>query len=117
MPGQAGKTFHNNKEAAEEHLREHHPEVAKFREQLYAREIKPKPKAGDILLYRHDIWHRGTPLNPGQLRRVINIAYKKKECTWIYQWERAFSYSNYYGRVEKVFIRLTPKQWQVQRIC
>ena len=36
-----------------------------------------------MLFYRHDTWHRGTPLEPGALRLAHNITYRRAECEWI----------------------------------
>jgi hypothetical protein len=33
---------------------------------------------GTLLLYRHDTWHRGTPLLPGALRVVANLTFRKE---------------------------------------
>ena len=41
-------------------MKEHYPHFYEFRQQLYERECKVKFKKGTVLLYRHDLWHRGT---------------------------------------------------------
>ena len=111
MPGQAGHwTFYNDRAHAERHFRDHAPEVAHFREKLYAREQIPLYKPGDVLLYRYDVWHRGTPVRAGQRRSVVNIAWKKRDSFWHLVWNPAWSKNNYYGETERVFIGLSPKQ-------
>lgn len=41
------------------------PEVTALRSKLYEREVWGRYRRGDVLLYRHDCWHRGTPINQG----------------------------------------------------
>ncbi len=75
-PGVAGFDYVNDRESAEDYLREQAPAVARFREEhLYAREAKARYNFGTVLLYRHDTWHRGTPLKPGALRTVLNLTF------------------------------------------
>ena len=65
---------------------------------------------GDILFYRLDLWHRGTPVNKGEIRFVINLLWKKKECFWINCWNAGWSRKMYDGHVERLFTRMTPLQ-------
>ena len=51
--------------AAETYLSAAAPEVAEFRAALYEREARVAYRPGDVLLYRHDTWHRGTPFEAG----------------------------------------------------
>jgi hypothetical protein len=54
------------------------PEVAAFRtEHLYAREAPFRYGCGTLLLYRHEMWRRGTPLLPGALRVVANLTFRE----------------------------------------
>ena len=52
MPGQAGIPFWNQKDIAEEKIKEIDPEIYEFRKRLYDREDKVKFSPGTLLLYR-----------------------------------------------------------------
>jgi len=96
MPGVAGLRYVNNREKAEALLRDQAPEAAAFREQhLYAREILARYRFGSILFYRHDTWHRGTPVNPGALRLVHNLTFKKAHSEWVNVLHTGWSWSMY----------------------
>lgn len=111
MPGQAGLPFINDRNTAETRLEASHPDIASFRASLYARELRPTGlKPGDVLLYRHDVWHRGTPVNPGKMRRVLNLAWRRGDAPWIQTWSRAPSQLMYYGPLEAYLSLLTPDQ-------
>ena len=43
----------------------------------------------------------------------MNISYKKKECFWIYNWNKGFAKRNYYGINEQMFANLNPIQRSV----
>ena len=73
-------TVINDKSNTEKYFKENHPEIYDFRQQLYDRELKLSPDCGDILFYRLDLWHRGTPVKNGKVRFVMNLLWKKKEC-------------------------------------
>ena len=113
MPGQKGIKFINDKDMAEEHLKIHHPKIYEFRKKLYENEIKITPEIGDVLFYRLDVWHRGTPVKIGKIRRVMNIAWKKSECTWINCWNPGFTIDMYYQKIETMFSNLSPLQRSV----
>lgn len=113
MPGQKNYTFFNSAFAAENYFIDNHPLIAKFRKDLYINEIQPIVKTGTVLFYRLDVWHRGTPTYPNKIRHVMNICYKKRECYWIYNWNQGFARKNYYGKNEKIFTELTPRQRSV----
>lgn len=84
MPGFGLLEWKNNKTCAEEYLREMAPQAAEFRAtHLYPRESYANYNFGTILFYRHDTWHRGTELQPGCLRIVMNLTFRKKECEWV----------------------------------
>lgn len=74
QPGYGDRKFLNSRPAAEEWMRQNRPEDYAFRQGLYAREVKVLPRQGRVLLYRVDLWHRGTPLESGS-RRVMNLVY------------------------------------------
>jgi hypothetical protein len=74
QPGYGDRPFFNNRATAEQWFKENRPEDYKFRQGLYDREVMVLPKVGRVLLYRVDLWHRGTPLLGGS-RRVFNLVY------------------------------------------
>lgn len=113
MPGIHNYKFNNDRQYAEEYFQQDHPEVFEFRQKLYQHEIIPQPKKGDILFYRLDLWHRGTPVKDGQVRFVMNLVFKKKECFWINQWNPGWTKKMYYGELEKLFIEMSPNQRRV----
>ena len=110
MPGYGPYKFFNDQKSAEDYFADNFPDVAEFRQKLYNREIRPVPQLGDVLLYRHDIWHRGTPVNEDIVRRVLNLTWKKAGIDYIYCWDPGFATSNYSGKVEEMFKKLTPIQ-------
>ena len=112
MPGYGNLKFYNNKSQAEEYLSKFNG-IGKFRNKLYDREIITKPKEGDILFYRLDTWHRGTPLFKGKARYVMNLLFKKKECYWINYWNIGLTRKMYDGFLEKMFTEMTPEQRSV----
>ena len=110
MPGINKYKFITDKINAEKYFKENHSEVYDFRQQLYERELKLSPACGDILFYRLDLWHRGTPVKYGKVRFVMNLLWKKKECFWINQWNPGWTKNMYYGEIEKLFTEMTPIQ-------
>lgn len=83
-PGVAGLDYVNDRSRAEAYLTEVAPAVARFREEhLYPREVLARYRFGSVLLYRHDTWHRGTPLIDGRLRLVHNLTFKKAGADWV----------------------------------
>lgn len=110
MPGQKNIKFINDKYSAESYIKKEHPQIYNFRQKLYENEIKISPKIGDVLFYRLDLWHRGTPVNMGRVRRVLNLAWKKSSCSWINNWNPGFTKRMYYGDIEKMFEELSPLQ-------
>lgn len=110
MPGQLDYTFSNDKDYAENYFKKNHPEIYQFRQKLYQREQIVKAKVGDILFYRLDLWHRGTPVKIGKIRHVMNLAWKKKEATWINVWNPGWTKKMYYQKIEKLFVSMTPEQ-------
>ena len=81
-----------------------------FRLSLYDAEQRVSAKKGDVLFYRHDVWHRGTPVFPGKTRCVLNLVFKKPDCHHIYNWGEGYARGNYRGRVESVVRGLTDDQ-------
>jgi len=95
-PGVNHLPYINNREQAEAYLREHDPAAAAFREsQLYAREQLAQYRFGSVLFYRHDTWHRGTPVKPGARRVVANFTFKKAGSDWINVLHPGWSWSMY----------------------
>jgi ectoine hydroxylase-related dioxygenase (phytanoyl-CoA dioxygenase family) len=83
-PGVAGFEWINDRASAEAYLEREAPEVARWRaEHLYPRELHARFRTGTALLYRHDTWHRGTPLEPGTMRAVHNLTFRKATSEWI----------------------------------
>jgi hypothetical protein len=110
MPGQNKYKFYNDKNHSENYFKQNYPEIYKFRQKLYNREIFANTNVGDILFYRLDTWHRGTPVKKGKVRNVMNLLWKKKECHWINSWNPGFSKKMYYGNLEKFIESLNPEQ-------
>ncbi len=81
-PGIADLNYINNREAAEQYFAQQRPQLARWRQQLYERERYTAFKPGDVLLYRHDTWHRGTPMQPNSRRLVHNLTYRKAAAEW-----------------------------------
>lgn len=94
-PGIAGIPWRNDKESLENLLKDTHPEIYSFRQKLYQNEKFIKFKPGTILFYRHDIWHRGTPVNLGKVRRVMNLAYRRESCDWLTNWNIGWARNMY----------------------
>lgn len=83
-PGVGALPWINDRESAESYLREEAPAVAAWRaENLYPRECRVRYRVGSLLLYRHDTWHRGTPMNDGALRFVQNMTFRKAPSEWV----------------------------------
>lgn len=112
MPGFGEIPWKNDRDTVESYLREHYPEIAASREKLYAREQSITFSPGTVLFYRHDLWHRGTPLIPGSERFVQNLVFKRAHCHWLNNWNRGTAYSMYDRTlyVEKLIARSTVQQ-------
>ena len=83
-PGVEGVNYVNDRAQAEAHLREVAPEKAAFRaEHLYPREVHARYRMGTVLLYRHDLWHRGTVVRDGTRRLAMNLTIKRADAEWI----------------------------------
>ncbi len=110
MPGQAGKPFFNDRRTAERWFKLNDPDAYQVRQTLYEREQVVQFKPGTILFYRHDIWHRGTPVAPGKLRRVHNLAWRRADARGWSTWNEGWARQSYYGTVEAIIGRSTPLQ-------
>ena len=113
MPGISNNPFINNKIHSEDYFKKNNPDVYNFRKELYQHERIITPKKGDILLYRLDIWHRGTPVKQNHTRFAMNLLWKKRDCYWINQWNPGWAKRNYYGLTEKLITKSTPLQRSV----
>jgi len=82
-PGIAGKDFINDRSQAERYMAGISPGLGDWRSGLYAREQYVAYRPGDIFFYRHDTWHRGTPLHLGARRFVQNMTFRKASSEWI----------------------------------
>ena len=103
-PGIADLDYVNDRESAEAYFAEQRSELQSFRESLYEREHYTRFKPGDVLFYRQDTWHRGTPMVPGALRLVQNIAFRRAESEWISTVHVGWAWSAY--RRDKMLERL-----------
>ena len=95
-----------------EYLKVHDRDIYEKKLKLYEREILPTFKAGDLLLYRLDVFHRGTPLKMSNgdpvSRRIHSFLYKRADREHILQWNSGFGYHNYYGFIEKMICGMSP---------
>src|SRR5262249_29408096 len=82
-PGVAELDYVNDRAHAEAYFARTRPQLAHWRASLYAREQRVHYAPGDVLLYRHDLWHRGTALTPDRLRIAHNITYRTAAAEWI----------------------------------
>lgn len=95
-PGIAELDYVNDRTHAEAYFARERPQLAQWRQGLYARERQVHYKPGDVLMYRHDTWHRGTPLKPGSRRLVQNITYRKAASEWINVLHVGWAWSAYH---------------------
>jgi len=94
-PGIGDLDYVNDRVQAEAYFAVERPELVGWRQQLYARERRVWYRPGDVLLYRHDTWHRGTPLITGRRRLVHNITYRKAASEWISTLHVGWAWSAY----------------------
>lgn len=112
-PGVGDLTWMNDRESAEEYLRNEAPEVAEWRAMhLYPRECRVRYRIGTLLLYRHDTWHRGTPLAAGALRIVQNMTFKKAPSEWVSVLHSGWAWAMYRPtqRMERIVATSTIEQ-------
>lgn len=113
-PGVAGMPYINERTAAESYLAKHHPKIAAWRRNhLYAREVGTRYRVGSVLLYRHDTWHRGTPIKSGALRLAMNLTYRKAGRDWMGVLHQGWSWAMY--RRSQVMERLVASSSPEQR--
>ena len=130
MPGICGLPFINPRDAAEKMMAKMAPESAELRQQCYDRECVPTFRPGDVLFYRMDSWHRGTPVLDGAVRYVHNLAWKKADAKGIQRWNPAFTRGLYTDTFVRFLCSLSPDQletlgfpsrtscqWQDEEFC
>ena len=104
-PGVGDLAWTNDRATAEELLARQAPAVAAWRAQhLYPRERMADYRTGTVLFYRHDTWHRGTPLELGALRLTQNLTFRKAASEWISTLSRGWAWAMY--RPSKIMERL-----------
>ena len=111
-PGVAGLPWLNDRDSIEKILEKDYPEVYQFRQKLYEKEKIVAYNPGTILFYRHDVWHRGTPVNLGKVRHVVNLGYRKESCDWMTTWNPGWARPMYHSTffLEKLIAKMTVKQ-------
>jgi len=112
-PGVGGLEWFNDREAAEAYLEREAPEVARWRaEHLYPREVRARFHKGTLLFYRHDTWHRGTPLKPGTMRVAQNLTFRRASSEWVSTLHSGWAWSMYRPSlpVERLIARATVEQ-------
>jgi len=111
-PGVGDLDWVNDRTQAEAYFAAQRPNLAAWRQNLYGRERHVRFAPGDVLLYRHDTWHRGTPLLPGRLRLAHNITYRRASAEWISTLHTGWAWSAYARDkfFEKLIARATPAQ-------
>lgn len=83
-PGVGALEWVNDRLSAEAYLARAAPAAAAFRaEHLYPRERAAAYAVGTTLFYRHDTWHRGTPVRPGALRTAANLTFRRSASEWV----------------------------------
>ncbi len=112
-PGIGDLRYINGRASAEDYFAKERPHLAAWRNDLYAREVHTKFRPGDIVFYRHDTWHRGTPMKAGALRLVHNITYRRAEAEWISTLHVGWAWKAY--RDDKYLERLIATSSLMQR--
>jgi hypothetical protein len=112
-PGVADLDWINDRSAAERYFAERRPALAEWRQSLYARERRVRFAPGDVLLYRHDTWHRGTPLLPGRRRLAHNLTFRRASAEWVSTLHVGWAWSAY--SPNKLFERLIAQASPEQR--
>lgn len=115
MPGFGALPWINDRKSAEAHIAEVDPAMHQFREAVYAREREIYYRPGTVLLYRYDLWHRGTPLKPSGVRFVQNLVYKRPRCDWLNHWNQGAAKSMY--RSDQYVEKLIARSSVTQRNC
>ena len=109
MPGVGRHEWINDRSTAEEYFKNNDQEIYEFRQKLYDKERYVKYKKGTVLVYRLDVWHRGTCMNSNKKRIVINAAYKKAGRDWLTNWEAGIA-THAYDRLWGLIPTLSEEQ-------
>ncbi len=112
-PGIGDLDWLNDRHSAEAYMVERRPAVAAWREALYRREQLVAFNPGTVLFYRHDTWHRGTPLRPGGFRLAHNMTFRRADCDWISTLHTGWAWKMY--RRDKLMERLIAEATVDQR--
>lgn len=112
-PGVGDLRYINDRSSAEAYFAEQRPELAEWRQSLYERERWTHFVPGTIVFYRHDVWHRGTPMKTGGFRIAQNITFRRAECEWISTLHVGWSWAMY--RDDKFMERLIAESSLDQR--
>ncbi len=94
-PGVADLDYVNDRESAETYMATQRPHLTNWRASLYEREIYAGFQPGTVLFYRHDTWHRGTPLKTGTMRLAHNLTFRKAASEWISTLHTGWSWMMY----------------------
>ena len=95
-PGVGALSWRNDRVSAEAYLEREAPEIAGWRARhLYPRELRLGFQVGTVLFYRHDTWHRGTPLRPGARRLAQNLTFRKSESEWVSTLQAGWAWAMY----------------------
>ena len=73
------------------------------RPDLYQDEQAVAYRPGTALLYRMDVWHRGTPVLPGATRYTHHLGIRRADATWI-QFEQTWARDFAGSQVMKEFV-------------
>ena len=113
--GRCDLPWMNDRATAEKWIEENNLDVAQFRRSLYERERRVSFTPGTVLLYRHDVWHRGTPLNENSQRLVVNLSFRRKDAPYWLQWNPGWAQSMYSTdqTLEKLIARASVEQRNV----
>jgi hypothetical protein len=103
-PGVGDLRYINDRGAAEEYFAVERPKLADWRQSLYERERWTLFSPGTVVFYRHDLWHRGTPLRAGTRRLAHNLTFRRAECEWVSTLHVGWSWAMY--RDDKFMERL-----------
>lgn len=127
MPGVGTLPWINDRASAEAYLEEKDAQLHAERQAMYAREESVDYRIGTALLYRHDVWHRGTPVRIGASRCVVNLVFKRTTASWLNAWSTGTARFMYgiaevlndknipptVGAIEIFFCSLSPRQRSV----
>ena len=94
-PGMSDHPFLNDRSSAEQYFADVAPDIAAFRAALYEREQVADFRVGDVLFYRHDVWHRGRPLVEGTMRLAQNLTFRCDDADWVAQLHPGWPWAMY----------------------